>query len=77
MVAYLVTCEPVTNGGPAVAPCGVIGGVNYAMVVKHGDEGPPDFSNADQLFAYGMLPVILFWGIGKCVGAILSAIRNG
>ena len=63
---------------PARAPCGTYEGVNHVpAVIEHAAPGTVHFDNADQLFAYGFVIVMVFFAIGSTVGAVLSLIRRG
>jgi hypothetical protein len=79
MPAQFVVCVPVTDGSAttSVAPCVDAGGEHYSPVMMQlPTSGEPDFSNSDQLFAYGLTAVLTFWALGIAVGAILSLLRR-
>lgn len=72
-----VVCVP-AQGGASSAPCADVDGVPHQPVVmEFPAPGDVHFSNADQLFAYGLTIVLIFWTVGIGVGAILSLIRRG
>ena len=73
-----VVCVPAEGGSPSVAPCADADGISYVpSVVQLPAPGEVSFGNSNTLFAYGFQWVLVFWGIGICVGAILSVIRRG
>lgn len=74
----VVTCEPSTVAVESVAPCTDFeGSPTVPVVAEIGLPRPVNFDNANQLFAYSLMVVVVFWAIGVTVGAILSLIRNG
>lgn len=73
-----VVCVP-TSGTPSVAPCvdDALGATFSPVVMQLPAPGSINFDNADTLFAYGFVMVLIFWGVGVTVGAILSVIKKG
>ena len=72
-----VVCVPVEGASASTSPCGDVDGVFYAPVTMQlPAPGDIQFSNSDQLFAYGFTAVVTFWLLGIAVGAILSLLRS-
>jgi len=76
-VPLAVTCVPGAAGASSVAPCSDVDGVPHVVaLVEVAGVGPIDFSQANQLFAYGFGSVLMFWLVGVCIGSVLSAIKR-
>lgn len=74
-MSLVVTCQPLGTG-PSVAPCSDVAGVPHGPVlVEMVTTGTISFSNADQLFAYGLSAVVTVWLVGLVVGLILSLLK--
>lgn len=73
-----VVCVP-SSGTPSVAPCvDDAGGASFHPVVMQlPAPGSVEFSNANQLYAYGLTIVVAFWAVGYVAGLILSLIKRG
>lgn len=73
-----VVCVPAEGAPASTPPCGDVDGVPHTTaVVELPAPGSIEFSNSDELFAFGFGAVITFWALGLGVGAVLSVIRRG
>jgi hypothetical protein len=90
-VVNIVSCQPRTDGGAAVAPCGLdANGVSYqpqvvqAYVIDAANASridaiaePFDYAQATGLFGFAFSIVLLAWLASHFSGTILGLIRRG
>ena len=90
-VINIVSCQARTDGGAAVAPCGMdANGVSYqpqvvqAYVIDAANASridaitePFDYAQATGLFGFAFSIVLLAWLVSHFSGTILGLIRRG
>lgn len=90
-VVNIVSCQPRTDGGSAVAPCGVdANGISYqpqvvqAYVIDAANASkvdaitePFDYTQAVGLFGFAFSIVLSAWLAAKFSGTILGLLRRG
>ncbi len=75
-MTLLVECVPAPDE-VAIPPCGEIGGVGYAPIMRSISDTPAlDYSGLGALFSWAVSFVLIAFVVGLTVGAILRVIRS-
>lgn len=76
MADFAVYCVPAVDL-VAVAPCGTYQSVAMTPEVRQvSGDGPLDYSNTGQYFAYSLSVVVIVYLVGHVVGTIIGLIRE-